>query len=391
MKDKVIQFFKNLPKTKEEQFNEALTLYRQCPHKNAGQERFYNRAGYTAANLENLHYDLKKLVGVTEADIRKAKTIIILEKTRFVLVIDSNTNLKELTTDVLENYLKDNKVEILTLPNFEKGIPGNSQMKKYCKENEIETVSGKSEDLILAINSFYRANLEALVKDFLHAASELDKALNSEGFKNVTDTNDLDIKVATEAKKNEVGATSKEEVFTKAPDEVKEAVKFKDEFPFLLESDCPEEFHILTGKKFASYYAWVKAHQHLLVNIVDTDQDASPINLTDTEVDELAVASVENFEVNDLIWKELNYYKETGKVLGKHPIFIERKLKESIDAMPVADAAKRLTNLDNYIRRDNNNLKAAEEDKNEANIEKYTQKVLEWQTETKLIKAKHNL
>lgn len=292
MKNKVIQFFNNLPAKKEEQFNEALALYRKCPHKSDGQERFYNRAGFTPANLDNLVYDLKKLVGVTDADIRKGVKVDFL--------VDEEA--------IVESY-RDTDV-----------IPGD-------KEKIVE-----------------------------HST------LNN-----------------------------KEEVFTKAPDQVKEAVKFKDEFPFLLEKDCPEEFHILTGQKFAAYYAWIKAHQHLLVNISDINEDASAINLTDEEVDQLALTAVENFEVNDLIWKELNHYEETNEILGKHPIFIERQLKDKIDAMPVADAAKRLTNLDNYIRRDAKKLEKAEKAKNGADIEKWQHKILEWETEQKLIKAKHSL
>lgn len=287
MKNKVIQHFKNLPTDKASQFNAAFNLYRNCPGKNLGQERFYNQSGFTQANLENINYDLKKLVGITDADIRRAQSVILNEAPK---------------QDII-------------------------QAEKKLQENILEMS----------------------------------------------------------------GATTKEEVFTKAPGNVKTQIKLRDEFPFLNEDDCPEEFYILVGKKFNYYDAWVKAHKALLVNIKDIEEDASPIEMTSEEVNELALSAVENFEVNQAIWKELNHYNETKQVLGEHPIFLERKLKDSIDTMTVADASKRLANLDNYIRRDKRHLAKAEKAKNEADIEKYTKKIIGWETEEKLIKAKHNL
>lgn len=295
MKDKVIQFFKNLPTEPRAQFNEALLLFKEASKLNDGQFRFYNKSGYTKANLENLLYDLKKAVNVTDAEIRKAVKVVV-------------------------------------------------------EVNPSKEISEKT----------------ASTKTF--EAHQL-----GESFKTATVLN------------------SKEEVFTKAPDEVKEAIKFKDEFPFLNEAECPDEFHILTGRKFTAFYAWQKAHAHLLVNIEDTDKDASPIAMTPEEVSVLASAAVENFEANQLIWKELNHYKETGAILGKHPIFLERQFKEKIEAMTNAEASKRLSNLDNYIRRDKRHLEDAEINKDEKAIEKYAYKIVKWQTEEKLIKAKHNL
>lgn len=293
MKNSVIQFFNNLPKLKTAQFNEALALFKKASKYNDGQFRFYNKAGYTPANLENLFYDLKKMANVTDAEIRKGAYIKVLSK-----------------EEISEKVASD----------------------KVLDEHQLG------------------------VKFEGHTAAE-----------------------------------NKEEVFTKAPDDVKAAIKFQDEFPFLKEKDCPDEFHILTGKKFAAYYAWLDAHKHLLVNIKDTNQDASPIAMTDEEVSEMAITAVENFETNQLIWKELNHYKETGKILGKHPIFLERALKEGIEKMTVAQASKRLNNLDNYIRRDKRNLEKAQKSGTEKDIEKYADKIVKWETEEKLIKAKHNL
>ena len=274
MKELILEYFKNLPKTKEDQFNTAFQLYRKSAGKSLAQESFYNRAGFTPANLKNLQYDLKKINGITDGQIR----------------------------------------------NF--------------KSSEKQTVNPQKSDNTIQVT---------------------------------------------------VTATTKEEVFTTAPDDVKETVKLRDEFPFLNETDCPEEFYILVGKKMNHYNAYVAAHKALLVNIKDTDEDASPIDMTAEEINELALTAVADFIINQEIYDELSHYNETGKILGKHPIFIERKLKESIDALTVEKATKRLTNLDSYIRRDTKLAKKATELKDK---EKYQNKVKNWKIEEALIKTK---
>jgi K+-transporting ATPase ATPase B chain len=65
---KVLEYFKQLPASEQEQFNKAMELYREN-NGNANTQRFYNRAGFSAKNLASLHYELKKLVGITEVDI----------------------------------------------------------------------------------------------------------------------------------------------------------------------------------------------------------------------------------------------------------------------------------------------------------------------------------
>ena len=199
------------------------------------------------------------------------------------------------------------------------------------------------------------------------------------------ETEELPEDVSTEAVEINLTASNKEEVFTQAPDQVKEAIKLRDEFPFLNEKDCPEEMYVLVGKKFNHYHAYVAAAETLLVNIEDVNNPETAIALTPEEVNALALESVKDFEVNQEIYAELTHYKEHGKILGKHPIFVERKLKESIDALTVEKATKRIANLDNYIRRDKSNAEKATKD---ADIEKYTQKVKEWEIELRLIKAK---
>lgn len=358
MKSQVLDYFKNLPKSKEEQYNKAFQLYRKAPGKSLAQESYYNRAGFTQPNLDNLHYDLKKLVGLKDSEIRSAQKIVSVIKQTLTL-----EQLKEgVTVEKVKAFLTQENVDFPRLPQFNKGIAGNKQMKSYCKEHSITPTSNKSVDLLIAVHTYYNNLILAIALEYLTP----------------TDTLPADI---------EVISTTKEEVFDQAPDEVKEAIKLRDEFPFLDDRDCPEEMYILVGKKIAHYKAYVKAHENLLVTIKDTDKDASPIAMTSEEVTALALQAVEDFTINQDIYNELNHYNETGKILGSHPIFIERKLKESIDALTVEKATKRISNLDNYIRRDQKNAEKATTDKDK---EKYLLKVKTWKVELGLIKAKFN-
>ncbi|WP_372744289.1 hypothetical protein [Lutibacter sp.] len=357
MKAVVLEFFKTTHINPEARFNKALEMYRKSPTKNPAQERFLNAAGYSPVNLENLLYDLKQLHNISDADIRMAQTS---QKPKLVVLFE---DIKNKTTEELVAFLLQEKVE---LPEF--NIPDNyNELKAYVKEHDIKSASLKKEDLNTAILNDFEATIARIAVEYLEPVIK-----GKEPDRGITIT---------------VVAETKEEVFTKAPDEVKEAVKLREEFPFLNDPACPDELYILVGKKLAHYDAYVKAHEALFVNIVENADvsEAKEINMSSEEISALALSAVENFEANQAIYKELDYFKQNGKILGEHPIFKERLLKSSIDVMSVPDATKRLSNLDNYIRRDS---KALEKAKTPETKEKLQKKIEAWKIELSLIKAK---
>jgi hypothetical protein len=76
MKNKVIEFFQNLPEAPHEQFNQAFALYRQSEGKNQAVERAVNATGYTPSALSNLLYDLQKMHGITDVEkVRSEKEV----------------------------------------------------------------------------------------------------------------------------------------------------------------------------------------------------------------------------------------------------------------------------------------------------------------------------
>ena len=329
MKAKVLKFLQNLPKTPIQQFNEALKLYQQCETASFAQIRYLNAAGFTKYNLENLLYDLKQVTAITDKDIRAAKPKVFV------------------------------KVNPFAIPVFVKGAEGNRQRVAFCKANEIE-VEGKSNKIMDPAIAKWSEAMTAKAKE--------------------ETTNNIDVVDETV-----VLPTSLEEVFTKAPGEVKEYVSLHDEFPFLDEDDCPEELKILVADKRKHYRKWVDAHKVLMV--VATEAGVT-VSMTNEQIFDIAVQAIENFEINQAIYEELDHYNKEGKILGEHPIFLKRKLKDGVDAMTMADAAKRQNNLENYSRRDAKALAKALEENNVDEINKLNKKVDGWLIELSLVMAK---
>ena len=364
MRTNVLQFLINLPKSLEAQFNEAFALFRKSQHKNLASERFYNSAGFSKVNLQNLLYDLKMLHNITDSQIRVSKKAAKKESRNSVPKIElAFEDIKNKSAEELVAFLQQEKVE---MPIYI--IPKDyNDLKAFAKELNLKPVSNKKVAIEDAILKFIEAEIVRIAVDYLNPSQDVD---------------DLDVIGPIE-----VTATSKEEVFPNAPNEVKETVKLRDEFPFLDDPECPEELFILVGKKFAHYNAYVKAHKALMV-VVENEEviDGPKIEMTPEQIFELAKTAVENFELNQDIYAELNYYKEHGKILGTHPIFFERNLKAKTEEMSVPDATKRMQNLENYIRRDSKKRDAKKT--SEADKAKLVTKVIEWEYELKLVKAK---
>lgn len=364
MKQEVMNLLINPPRTPEELFNKAFEFYRGSAGKNPQSERFLNAAGYTVANLQNLLYDLKQLQGITDAAVRMAKATPV--KAEFELTLENIANTE--MADIIE-FLKRNAVELPKIPEFSKGVPGNLERKNFVEANNIE-VSGNTNKLMdAAIKEFIDAEIMDLARVFVTPLEEEVKAAKEE-------------EIAIE-----VTATTKEEVFTTAPDDVKEAVKLRDEFPFLDEVDCPEELYILVGKKMAHYHAYAKAHKALMVIVLEENEERTAVlQMTDKEIFALALSAVENFTVNQDIYAELAFYQVNKTILGIHPIFAERKAKSTVDLMSIPDATTRMNNLENYIRRETKKLGAKKT--TDLEKEKINKKLAAWEFELALIKAK---
>lgn len=85
--------------------------------------------------------------------------------------------------------------------------------------------------------------------------------------------------------------------------------RFRDDFPFLRDPDCPPELKILAADKITAHERYIQAHDHLF--------DCTTLD----ECYQTARAAIENFQENRSIFAELDYYREHHAILGKHRIF----------------------------------------------------------------------
>lgn len=165
---------------------------------------------------------------------------------------------------------------------------------------------------------------------------------------------------------------------------LKNEIKFRDEFTFLNGPNVPDELKILVADKFTHYHAFAEAHRALAGKVLVVVGEPTEAQL-DKVVYDLAKQAVENFQGDQLIYDELKHYQDHGTVLGVHPIFKERELKNQVEKMTIAETAKRKSLLENYIRRDSNNIEKAKSDEERT---KFTDKVALWNKELVLVKLK---
>lgn len=215
---KVLEYFKQLPTSEQEQFNKAMELFVQH-NGNANTQRFYNRAGFSPKNLASLHYELKKLVGISEIDI-------INYQSAPVIVPTYEGDLQELATEKKEVFL-----EIL----------------------------------------------------------------------------------------QEVNA------------EAKQGFKLESQFPFLREKDCPNELKILVNDAITAFHDYKNAHEELFAKLSAVTEP----QLSNEQVYVIASQLLEDFEINQEIYAELEHYQKNKEILGEHSIFATLKLEREVEGMTV--------------------------------------------------------
>lgn len=228
MRDKVLEFFWNLPEEKTEQFNQGFELYRKSEGKNMITERNYNVMGFSESSLSNLLYDLQKLHSISDLDIVMVGTPVI--------GLDEGTN------------------------------------------TNTNTDLGQGTDL------------------------GQDTDLGGAG------ADDLDTEKAY--------------------------ASIREDYPFLNDEDCLNEFKILVADKITAWKIYEATHAKL------QQIEAGELVVDDIEKAALAKKALDCFTENKLIHDELNAYKETGLILGVHPLFEKLKMQREIDVMTPDDLIK---------------------------------------------------
>lgn len=144
--------------------------------------------------------------------------------------------------------------------------------------------------------------------------------------------------------------------YLEVPETMKKIIRFREEFPFLSASDCPDELKILVSDMFTAYDKYRAAFKDL--SIANSPDD----NFV------LAQQVIENYLENRSIWEELEYYKEHGEVLGQHPLFSKLMLEKEISAIEDVDLIKKLTNARSNVTKNKSRVETSEteEDKQKA-------------------------
>lgn len=131
----------------------------------------------------------------------------------------------------------------------------------------------------------------------------------------------------------------KKNIVASVPVEIKRTFKLREEFPFLKQKESPGILKELVADMLTAYDNYVEGHKQLVDSL-----DEETIATLSKEV-------VENYLENRQIWDELNHFKETKELLGKHPLFEWIARREEIRGLPTAELVKLKDQLVNKIPR----------------------------------------
>ena len=121
--------------------------------------------------------------------------------------------------------------------------------------------------------------------------------------------------------------------------------RFREDWPFLSEPDCPTELKALAADMITSWHNYVNAHEDLFKCT------------TPEECFEAAEKTVRNFYKNSVSRTEFQYYKEHHRILGKHPIFALTKKLDNLRRMPITELIRKRRNVQDSIWRAEREIK----------------------------------
>ncbi|MFZ4705386.1 MAG: hypothetical protein ACOYMF_05200 [Bacteroidales bacterium] len=187
--------------------------------------------------------------------------------------------------------------------------------------------------------------------------------IDKDDFKNIISTpvnvylkQDKKVETIPAAPKLTIDPTDIECLKSNLPEPARKFIKLRDEFPFLSTPECPKELKLLVADMLTAYDAYKKAHADCFT--AENEE----------QLLEYAKSTVENYLDNRLIWDELNHYKETGEILGVHPIYEELKSMAEIKILNAKDLAKMKNNIRSSITKMRKSIEKG--DKPELNLQR---------------------
>ena len=180
-------------------------------------------------------------------------------------------------------------------------------------------------------------------------------------------TDDLGAKTG---KETETELSEQETKFLEALKQNEDAtagLKLREEYPFLREESTPQELKALVTDKINAWYDFAEKHEELAKMVENSSNTVSE----NGEPDPLAVLckeAIDKFQLNADIKKELDFYKEKGKVLGIVPQLKFLKIDQELDEMSEADLVKH--RLD--AQKNKNKVKNPKNENEKARFENWT-------------------
>ena len=144
-------------------------------------------------------------------------------------------------------------------------------------------------------------------------------------------------------------------------------LKLREEYPFLREESTPQELKALVTDKITAWYDFAEKHEKLAKMVENSGNTISE----NGEPDPLAVLckeAIDKFQLNADIKKELDFYKEKGKVLGIVPQTKFLKIDQELNEMSEADLVKH--RLD--AQKNKNKVKEPKKDNEKARFENWS-------------------
>lgn len=124
-----------------------------------------------------------------------------------------------------------------------------------------------------------------------------------------------------------------------APEDIAGKQKFRENWPFLNDPDCPHELKILAADKISAYHRYTRAHELLFDCVTPAEQLATVKTL------------IRSFRENRDIIAEFVHYRDHKALLGKHPIFRQLRELESIRKLNPVELVKFQAKLQHNIWR----------------------------------------
>lgn len=123
------------------------------------------------------------------------------------------------------------------------------------------------------------------------------------------------------------------------PEQITKREKFRDNWPFLNEPNCPPELKILAADKISAYHRYTRAHS-LLFDCVTAEEQLATVKVL-----------IRSYLENRSIIAEFVHYKEHGHGLGKHPVFRQLRELESLRTLNPVELVQLKGKLEHNIWR----------------------------------------